>query len=158
MSWNYKVPRFAGSRWEAEGFKAIGDGSPEDPRIGIFCDINGHEDFLIGMCRRVEEGSVSWWESWSTYPTGEGQLIELHASSDIPSSLILNDKPRPDTIPSDTDTSTERTRYKLRCRTCRNRRAFNFESLQVPLTMLWDGGIREISLQGLARSVETLRA
>lgn len=162
-TWNYRVPQFAGSRWEAEGFEVQRDYSPPGPTVGLYCAKQGHPDFLIGMFSYMGEADLTEekaWEFVNLYPTGAGELILLRGLGAEESKWILNDEPMPDMLPSDTDTSSQRVRHKFKCKTktCRYRRNFTFESTQEPLTRLWEGGAREVSLAGLARCVELARA
>lgn len=155
MTWNYKVPQFAGSRWEAMGYESFTDAKPDEPTVGVYCDRDGHETFLIGMYLFTADAIPSQrWRFNGAYPTGAKEIIVLPGAYEN-NSFILNDKPLNGPVPGHVDTSAPagRIRNKLKCRTCRYRQAFLRQNMQSPLNRLWDNGVKEISIVGLARSV-----
>lgn len=152
--WPYLVPQHAGSPWS--DLPTTGPAAALDwPTVGVYCP---HEPtpWLLGSFRLSAEvlehrGEAHW--SWSRdYLTGDGLLIQLgRRSGDTGLHFLVGDEPTDRQVSR--FVTDLRSRVTLRCSICGTSQAFRLERLQGVLATLYAAGIREITLDALARRV-----
>lgn len=166
MSWNYRVPKFAGSPWEQQGAE-LGGSMPKDmdvPTIGVYCPHETPHDWLLGSFSisptvAEQRGEMLW--GWHReYLTGAGEFIRLSRQRQDSSGtqLIVDDAPanrkEVNAEVAEAQGHIVRQRIPMRCGVCGLARVLRSDRVQEILTTLWKFGIREISLDALGKRVD----
>lgn len=161
--WNYKVPdpRSAPQRLWLQGRLPSYRADLTLPRVGLFCEEEPHagELWLLGSFvpnRTSAERGEFEWSFEMKYPTGDGHVISVAG----PEVQLVHEDERivvaKDYAGRLFDAKT-RARWPFKCGICKLAATFRVETFQKPMTALWHGGFREISLARLQLAVARSR-
>ncbi|MFJ1510913.1 hypothetical protein [Cellulosimicrobium funkei] len=180
-TWDYVVPALHGSPWEQYASPLVST-DLDWPTVGVYCP-HAPQPWLLGSFHVsdavLEERDEIHWGWRRDYATGDGYLIPLGRQSGVtPTQSILDDAPfdkkattaramralEQHGIESEQfkrasaemarGDSELRARIPLRCGHCSLARTFRSESVQTVMSVFWRAGVREISLETLARRVD----
>lgn len=165
MSWAYRVPALAGSPWERHQSSRRPADFSEWPTIGLYCPHDTPHDWLLGMFDASQDVAIQsgeiFWGWWREYLTGAGEIIHLTEGHRRATQLLVDDAPageKVNALAAESEGHEVRQRIRVRCEVCKLSRVFRSDTLQPILTTLWKFGIREVSLDALARRVDNARA
>lgn len=179
-TWNFLIPRLAGSPWDKPG--ALYSTDLGWPTVGIYCP-HDPAPWLLGSFavspEVLEQRQEVYWGWRRDFVTGDGHLIRLGRNSTrgATQSLVGNDLHDAEALqraftraleehgplaPETTEVMAKleasdrdlRQRIPLECGTCRLSRVFRSDTIQKVLTTFWQAGIREVPLATFATRID----